>query len=152
MTDQLVADEMQAVGIQRPPVVTVLVVATALLTYRAAGYLSLPDVGELPDGAPESWFIPLLGDGLIGTAAVVIAILLWQRPTSGVWLGTIIFHSLALWDTTAASINNVREPWDEGPVTDAMIWVAFGFTFLVSVLCLYLLSRRDVRRHYEIGH
>ena len=151
MTDQLVADETQAVGIPRPPVVTVLVVATALLTYRAAGYLSLADVGELRDGAPESWFIPLLGDGLIGTAAVVIAILLWQRPTFGVWLGAIIFHTLALWDTATAAINNLREPWEAGAFAD-VIWFAFGFTFLVSVLCVYLLSRRDVRRHYEVGH
>lgn len=144
-------DQREAIGIRRPTAVIVLIAATALLTYRAAGYLNLADVGELPDGAPESWFIPLLGDGLVGTAAVVVAILLWQRPTFGVWLAAIVFHALALWDTTAAAINNVREPWETSPFAD-VIWFAFGFTFLVSVLCVYLLSRRDVRRYYEVGH
>ena len=125
--------------------------ASTILVYRAFGYIQLADVGKLPNGAPESWFIPLLGDGLVGTAAIIIGILLWRRATFGVWLATVIFHTIAMWDTATAAINNIREPWDESAFAD-VIWFAFGFTFLVSVLCVYLLSRRDVRRYYEVGH
>jgi len=150
MSHQSVTDQRESIATQRPTAVTVLIAVTALLTYRVAGFFELADVGELPKGAPESWFIPLLGDGLVGTAAIVIAILLWRQKTAGVWLATVIFHALALWDTTAAAINNIREPWDESAFAD-VIWFAFGFTFLVSVVSVYLLSRREVRRYYEVA-
>ena len=76
--------QKKATGTQPPTAVTVLIIATALFTYRAAGYDNLSSVWELLDGIPESWFIPLLGDGLIGTTAIVITILLWRRATFGV--------------------------------------------------------------------
>ena len=149
MTDQLAADEMQAAGTRRPTAASVLVALCALLVYRVLGFVELADVGELPDGAPESWFVPLLGDGVIGTAMLITAILLWKRATPGVWLTAVIVHFLAMWDTAAAAINNARNPWDASDFADVM-WFLFGFVFLVSVVSLYLLSRVDVRRHYGV--
>ena len=149
MTTQTGDDQRQAAGVERPTVVTLLIVLTALLFYRALGFLQLVDVGELPDGAPESWFVPLLGDGLVGTAAIIVAILLWKRATAGVWLAAVIFHTLAMWDTAAAAINNGRNPWDASEFADVM-WFLFGFTFIVSLVSIYLLSRRDIRRHYDV--
>ena len=118
---------------------------TALFVWRAPVFFNLADVRVPPDGAPESWFVPLLGDGLVGIARIVIAILLWRRQTAGVWLAAVVFHSVALWDLATSVINAIREPWDTNAFADA-VWFFFGFAFLISVASFYLLSRRDVRR------
>ena len=149
MTTKIRDDQRQAAGVERPTVVTILIVLTLSLFYRAFGFVQLVDVDELPDGAPESWFVPLLGDGLVGTGAIIVAILLWKRATAGVWLTAVIFHTLAMWDTTAAAVNNGRNPWDASDFADVM-WFLFGFTFIVSLVGIYLLSRRDIRRYYDV--
>lgn len=149
MTTQTGDDQKQAAGVERPTGVTLLIVLTALHSYRVLGFLELADVGEAPDGAPESWFVPLLGDGLVGTAAIIVAILLWKRATAGVWLAAVIFHTLAMWDTAAAAVNNSRNPWDASAFADVM-WFLFGFLIIVSLVSIYLLSSRAIRRYYDV--
>ena len=83
MTTQIRDDQRQAAGVERPNLVTILIVLTASLFYRAFGFVQLVDVDELPDGAPESWFVPLLGDGLVGTGAIIVAILFGSEPPRG---------------------------------------------------------------------
>ena len=149
MEQQVDETRFDQARLQRPRTVVLLIILTALFVSRVVGFFLLASVGELPDGAPESWFIPFLGDGLIGISAIVIAIFLWRRSTFGVWLGAVIFHSIALFDTVMAGVNNIREPWDASPLGD-MIGLGFGFLILVSVVSLYLLSRADVRRYYGV--
>lgn len=134
---------------RRPTAVTVLIVITALFAWRAPAFFNLANVGVPPDGAPESWFVPLLGDGLVGTAAIIMAILLWRRHTAGVWLAAVIVHTIALWDLALSAVNAIMEPWDTNEFADA-VWFLFGLAFLISVASFYLLSRRDVRDYYHV--
>ena len=60
--------------------------------------------------------------------------------------GSTLVHVL---DTFMAAVNNIRDPWDASPFAD-VIGAAFGFTFLLSVVSLYLLSRGDTRRYYGV--
>ena len=148
MTNQPVADQREAAQHQRPAAVTALIVATAILVYRAGALGTIGQIGELPDGPPESWFVPMLGDIFVGIAAVVTAILLWRRATFGVWLTAVIYHALAFLDIVQAIVNAVREPWDAGMGSE-FIFVGLEFGVLVSVVNVYLLSRRGVRRYYK---
>ena len=148
MTDQQ-PQEQGVVSVRRPTAVTILIVITALFVWRASAFSNLANVGVPPDGAPESWFVPLLGDGLVGTAAIIMAILLWRRQTAGVWLAAVIVHTIALWDLAMSAVNNIREPWVTNEFADA-VWFFFGLAFLISVASFYLLSRRDVRGYYDM--
>ena len=149
MTHQAGEDQAEAVLVRRPTAVTILVVITGLFVWRASAFFNLADVGVLPDGAPESWFVPLLGDGLVGTAAIIMAIVLWRRHTAGVWLAAVIVHTIALWDLVVSAVNAIREPWDTNEFADAL-WFFFGFALLISVASFYLLSKRDVRSYYHV--
>ena len=149
MTDRPGEDQPAAVLVPRPTVVTVLIVITGLFVWRAPAFFNLADVGVPPGGAPESWFVPLLGDGIVGVAAITMAIVLWRRQTAGVWLAAVIVHTIALWDLVMSVVNNIREPWDTNEFADA-IWFFFGFALIISVASFYLLSRRDVRGYYHV--
>ncbi len=149
MTQQPSEAPAEAVSMKRPAAVTILIVLTALFVWRASAYSNLASVGVPPDGAPESWFVPLLGDGLVGTAAIIMAIVLWRRQTAGVWLAAVIVHTVALWDLVLSAVNAIREPWETSEFAD-VIWFVFGFAFLISIVSFYLLSRRDVRDYYQV--
>jgi len=149
MTHQEGEGQAEAVSVRRPAAVTILIVITGLFVWRASAFFNLADVGVPPDGAPESWFVPLLGDGLVGTAAIIMAIVLWRRQTAGVWLAAVIVHTIALWDLALSAVNAIREPWDTNEFADA-VWFFFGLAFLISIASFYLLSRRDVRDYYHV--
>ncbi len=149
MTSQPGEDQAPAISMKRPTAVTILIVITALFAWRAPAFFNLVDVGAPPDGAPESWFVPRLGDGLVGTAAIIMAIVLWRRQTAGVWLAAVIVHTIALWDLALSAVNAIREPWDTNEFADA-VWFFFGLAFLISIASFYLLSRRDVRDYYHV--
>jgi len=149
MEQQVDEAQFDQARLRRPRAVLLLIILTALLVPRVSGFFLLASLGELPDSAPESWFIPFLGDGLVGISAIAIAIFLWRRSTFGVWLAAVIFHSIALFDTAMAGANIIRQPWDANPLGD-IIGLGFGFIILVSVVSLYLLSRGDVRRYYGV--
>ena len=126
---------------------TALIATTAALFYGAGALANIGKIGELPNGAPESWFLPMLGDIFVGAGAVIMAIVLWRRATFGAWLAAIIFHVLALADILQTIVNAVRDPWHNSPV-GALMAPALGVGVLLSVVALYLLSQRDVRQHY----
>ena len=105
MTHQPSEAQAEAVSMKRPTAVTILIVLTALFVWRASAFFNLASVGVPPDGAPESWFIPLLGDGLVGTAAIIMAIVLWRRQTAGVWLAAVVVHTVAPQSKQVAAID-----------------------------------------------
>ena len=148
MSKQQLEDRAVAASLQRPAVATVLIVATAMLAYRALAVVMLGDVGELPDGPPESWFVPMLGDVFVGVGAVITAVLLSKRSTFAAWLTAVIFHTFAFADILQAIVNAIREPYDGSMVGDLMLPVLW-LGALISVVNVYLLSRRDLRQYYQ---
>ena len=148
MTSQQVKDHADTAQLQRPAVATALIVTTAMLAYRMAAITTIVDVGELPDGPVESWFVPMLGDIFVGVGAVITAILLLKRSTFASWLTAVIFHTFAFADILQAIVNAMREPWDTGVLGDLML-PALWLGALISVVNVYLLSRRDVRQYYQ---
>ena len=148
MTSQQLEDRAVTASLQRPAVVTALIVATAVLGYRALAIVMLGDVGELPDGPPESWFVPMLGDVFVGVGAVITAILLSKRSTYTAWLTAVIFHTFAFADILQAIVNAIREPYDGSLVGDLMLPVLW-LGALISVVNVYLLSRRDLRQYFQ---
>ena len=148
MSSQQLEDRAVTASLQRPAVVTALIVATAVLAYRMAAILTIVDVGELPDGPVESWFVPMLGDIFVGVGAVITALLLSKRSTFASWLTAVIFHTFAFADILQAIVNAMREPWDTGLLGDLMLPVLW-LGALISAVNVYLLSRRDVRQYYH---
>ena len=149
MNSRLMEDKTEDNQQVRPYAVTALIAATALLTYRAAAILMIGEVDTI-GGPPESWFVPMLGDIAVGVGAVVTAMVLWTRPSFGAWLTAVIFHTFAFTDIGQAIINAVRVPYNTSMVGDLML-PTLWFGLLVSIVNIYLLSRSDVRRYYEVN-
>lgn len=92
----------------------IVIVLTAMSIGRA---MTLPFIGSAGDGGPsdppDAWLMPLVGDAVIGLAAIVIVGLLITRRTVETWAAATIFHAVAAFDALAAYLVEIQTPWPE---------------------------------------
>ncbi len=89
----------------------VVLVLTALAVGRA---MTIPFIaragGNGAGDPPKAWLMPLLGDAVVGIAALAVVWLLLSRPTPGAWTAAVIFHSIAAFDAVTAYVVDVSAP------------------------------------------
>jgi len=101
------------------------------------------------DGAgdpPAAWLMPLVGDGVVGVAAVGVALALWRRPGRRTWLAALVFHCLALWDGLSAWLVHASVPWPEFFMIELFGWTMFPAAAGLHGACLALLLTASVRQ------
>jgi hypothetical protein len=131
----------------------ILMVLVAMASGRA---MTLAFIGRAggggPGDPPEAWLMPLVGDAVIGLAAVVVLVLLWKRPTPTTWVIAVVWSAIGVFDALAAFLVHTTTPWPEffmielfGP---AMFFAAAG----MHILIVYLLGRADSRARFGLEH
>ena len=127
----------------RPRQATIAVVLTAINTYRA---FVLPlFVGAARGIFPAEWMIPAGGDVLLGITAPFVAGALWRATGYGVWVGAIVWESLAFADylhgAALASISPISIfPL---PLGGTLFLLALSMTNLLSLVLLVHAKTRD---------
>lgn len=89
-----------------------------LLTLMASGRaMTLAFIGRAGDGGagdpPDAWLMPLIGDAAIGLAALVVAALIWKRPSPLTWIIAVVWSAIGAFDAIAAFIVETSAPWPE---------------------------------------
>lgn len=87
---------------------------TAMLSGRAMTLAFLWEVGASTPGAPPvAWLMPLVGDAVIGLAALPVTFLLWKGRGLGAWTAIVVWNVLGIWDALAALMVHLTTPWPD---------------------------------------
>ncbi|MGH1488890.1 MAG: hypothetical protein ACRBK7_05755 [Acidimicrobiales bacterium] len=126
------------------------------LTVMAAGRaMTLPFIGRAGDGGPgdppDAWLMPLIGDAAIGLAAVIVALLVWKRPSPAVWIGAIVWSAIGAFDAIAAFIVDVSTPWPEFFMLELFGRSMFFAAAAMHGVIIYLLVKQSTRAEFGIA-
>jgi len=106
--------------------------------------------GTNPGDPPEAWLMPLVGDAIVGLTAVVVAFLLWRRPSPGSWLVAVVWSAVAAFDALAALLVDVASPWPDFFMLKLFGRGMFIGAAVMHVGIIYLLARPEVRVRFGI--
>ena len=126
----------------------------ALVVMSSGRAMTLAYIGRAGDGGvgdpPEEWLMPLIGDAVIGLAALGIAWLLWKRPTPGVWLAAVVWTALAAFDAIAAFIVETTSPWPEFFMLEIFGRSMFFAATAMHLVILFLLLQPAERERFGV--
>lgn len=118
---------------------------TALASGRA---MTLAFIGRAGDGGtgdpPEAWLMPLLGDAAIGLTAIVVAVLLWTRPSPATWVTAVAWSAIGAFDALAAFVVDVTTPWPEFFMLEIFGRSMFFVAAAMHLVIIGLLTRPEV--------
>ncbi len=121
------------------------VALTALASGRA---MTLAFIGRAGDGGagdpPEAWLMPLLGDAVIGLAAIAVAVLLWKRPNPITWVVAVTWSAIGAFDALAAFVVDVTTPWPEFFMLEIFGRSMFFAAAAMHLVIIGLLTRPQV--------
>ena len=100
---------------------------------------------------PDAWLMPLIGDALIGLSALVVAYLIWQRPSASTWVIAVVWNALGAFDALAAMLIQITNPWDEFFMIKIFGPSMFVIAAAMHIGLILLLSRREIRQQMNIG-
>ncbi len=125
------------------------------LTLMAVGRaMTLAFIARAGDGGPgdppEAWLMPLIGDAVVGIAALGVAWLLWKQPQPRSWLVAIVWSAIAAFDALAAYVVDVATPWPDFFMLELFGRAMFFAAAAMHVIIIVLLMRPDVRREYRV--
>ena len=126
------------------------------LTVLAAGRaMTLAFIGRAGDGGagdpPEAWLMPLVGDAVIGVAAIAVALLLWKRPNPVSWVIAVVWSAIGVFDALAAFLVHTSNPWPEFFMVKIFGSSMFFAASILHVAIIYLLTRSEVLARFGLG-
>lgn len=128
--------------------------AVALTVMAIGRAMTLAFIGRAGgDGVgdpPEAWLMPLVGDAVIGLAAIAVAVLLWQRPTPTVWLLAVVWSAIGAFDAIAAFIVEVSTPWPDFFMLEIFGRSMFFAAAAMHLIIIALLAQRDVLARFGV--
>lgn len=131
--------------------------AAMALTLMAAGRaMTLVYISRAGDGGPgdppDAWLMPLIGDAVIGLAALVVAVLIWKRPNPSTWVIAVVWSAIGAFDAIAAFVVDVSAPWPEFFMLEIFGRPMFFAAASMHIAIIYLLSKPDVLAHFGLAH
>jgi len=126
-----------------------MLVLTLMLSGRAMTLAFITSAGSSSVGAPPvSWMMPLIGDAVIGTSALVVAFLMIKMKGLWVWTTIVVWNCLAIWDAMSAYIIHLTDPWPEFFMIKLFGSSMFFAASAMHLLILILACRTSVINFY----
>ena len=92
----------------------VLLVLTLALAGRAMTLAFIGDVGgSSPSDPPDAWLMPLIGDAVVGLAALPVAYLVARGRGTTAWTAIVVWNAIGIWDALSAWLVNEQTPWPD---------------------------------------
>lgn len=129
-----------------------LIGLTLMLSGRAMTLAFIGQVGGPgPGDPPSAWLMPLVGDAIIGIAALGAAYLIWRRAGLLGWTAVVVFHVVAIWDALSAFLVHLSVPWPSFFMVEIFGSSMFFIAAAMHAICLYLLAQRDQRASFGLA-
>lgn len=139
---------MQVTQSRRPLLLSLLVI---MATGRAMTLAFIHRVGDGgPGDPPDAWLMPLVGDAIIGIAALAVAALLWKRPSPVSWLIAVVWTVVAAFDAMAAWLVEISTPWPDFFMLELVGWVMFPAAIALHAVILVLLVHPETRERHAV--
>ncbi|MFW2382325.1 MAG: hypothetical protein ACN4GZ_11245 [Acidimicrobiales bacterium] len=138
-------DAEKKLGLQR----TILLISTLMLAGRAMTLAFIGDAGAGGLGDPPSaWLMPLVGDAVIGIAALPIAYLILKGHGLGAWTAIVTWNVVGIWDALSAFLVHQSVPWPEFFMIEIFGPSMFFAASAMHLVNLWLVSRPDMRTRF----
>ncbi|MCH9647482.1 MAG: hypothetical protein K0U98_04535 [Deltaproteobacteria bacterium] len=126
-----------------------LLALTLILSGRAMTLIFIGQAGGAgPGDPPAAWLMPLVGDAVIGTTALLVVLSIWRPWGVFAWTTAIVWNSLGIWDALSAFLIHKTAPWPTFFMIEifgsSMFFAASG----MHVLCIYLLCHKEIRNNF----
>lgn len=125
------------------------------LTIMASGRaMTLAFIARAGDGGagdpPDAWLMPLIGDAVIGLAAVVVALLIWKHRTPATWVAAVVWSAIGAFDALAAFVVETSVPWPEFFMLEIFGRSMFFAATAMHLVIIALLAQPDVRAQFGL--
>ena len=134
----------------RPRLPLIILVAWALFQIPRFG--AIPIISNVLAGIdPAAWLFPAIGDIVIATAAPFVAFAIWRKTGLGVWVATLIWLSLSVFDhmSTIAAALTTPAPQIFGGGGISVSNAAFPFfQAVIDAVLLILLTRGNMKAYF----
>ena len=132
-----------------------LKIAVALIVMSAGRAMTLPFISRAGDGGPGDppveWLMPLIADAAIGIAAVIVALLIWKRPTPTTWVIAIVWSSIGAFDALAAFVVETSTPWPEFFMLEIFGRSMFFAAAAMHLAIIALLANSESLEHFGLA-
>lgn len=129
-------------------------IALVLIVMASARAMTLPFISRAGKGGvgdpPDAWLMPLVGDAVIGLAAIAVAILAWRSPTPGTWAATIAWSAIGAFDAVAALLVEVSTPWPEFFMLELFGRSMFFAAVALHIAIIVLVTRQDALDEFGV--
>lgn len=132
---------------------TALLLLTLALAGRAMTLAFIGDVGgSSPSDPPDAWLMPLIGDAVVGIAALPVAYLVARGRGTTAWAAIVVWNAIGIWDALSAWLVNEQTPWPEFFMLELFGESMFFAASAMHGVALLILFRPAVRRQlFDIG-
>ena len=103
-----------------------------------------------PGDPPDAWLMPLVGDAIVGIGALVVAALLWFRPSPRSWLTAVVWTVVAAFDALAAWLVEIATPWPDFFMLELAGRAMFPAAIMLHVVIFVLLMQSEVRNRHAV--
>lgn len=127
----------------------------ALIVMASGRAMTLFFIARAGDGGagdpPDAWLMPLIGDAAIGLTAIVVALLVWKRPTATTWVIAVVWSAIGAFDAIAAFIVDTSAPWPEFFMLEIFGRSMFFAAAAMHLVIISLLARPAVLASFGMG-
>jgi hypothetical protein len=125
-----------------------------LILMAAGRAMTLAFISRAGDGGagdpPDAWLMPLVGDAAIGLGAIIVAVLIWRRPTPTTWVIAVVWSALGAFDALAAFIVQTTSPWPEFFMIEIFGSSMFFAAAVLHLTIIYLLSQPEILARFDL--
>lgn len=107
--------------------------------------------GDEPGDPPIGWLLPLLGDAVVGLAALPVAYLVWSGRGMWAWTAIVVWNVVAIWDAMSAFVVHLTVPWPTFFMLEIFGPSMFFAATLMHLLCVVLITRPAVRAEMGVA-
>ncbi len=130
-----------------------MLILTLMLSGRAMTLAFIHRAGGSMLGDPPSaWLMPLIGDAIVGIAALWIAYLIVKKRGLWVWTAIIVWNSIGIWDALSAFIIHTTNPWPEFFMIKLVGSSMFFAASAMHLINIVIACRSDVREELGQSH
>jgi hypothetical protein len=134
------------------PVKFAIAILMSATIFRAQTLMFLPTVEMFGGIAPDAWFAPWFSDALLGFLVPLMVYLFWQKRSTKVWGGLVIYNAVGAFDYATGLATQFTAPMPVEMASAMTVYLGIGVFMLCQLIALALLFRSDVITYFTANN
>ncbi|MEL7425193.1 MAG: hypothetical protein AAFN81_19560 [Bacteroidota bacterium] len=133
---------------ERPKVITLIVILSALTITRTQAILFLPTLEMYGGNSPNAWLAPWITDSILGVLLPVVIYFLLKGSGVKTWAVIAIYSAIGAFDYATGLVTQWLHPLPPEVAESTLVFTALIATLIFQLSVVVLLFRKDVRRYF----